>query len=47
MRTGKKLVITIVCKKYGKIVCGCSITLVIVQFSFLFFNPPISAIQLP
>ena len=47
MRTNKKLAITTVCKKYGKIVCGRNITLAIVQFSFfLFFNPPISAIQL-
>ena len=49
MRTSKKLVITTVCKKYGKIMCGCSITLAIVQFFFFFFffNPPILAIQLP
>ena len=48
MRTSKKFAITIVCKKYGKIVCGRSITLATVQFSFfLFFNTPILAIQLP
>ena len=27
MRTNKKLAITTVCKKYGKIACGRSITL--------------------
>ena len=45
MRANKKLAITTICKKYGKIVCGPSITLATVQFSF--FNPPILAIQLP
>ena len=34
MRTNKKLAITTVCKKYGKIACGRSITLATVQFSF-------------
>ena len=33
----KKLVITTVCKKYGKIVCGRSITLAIVFFFLIFF----------
>ena len=48
MRTDKELAITTICKKYGKIVCDRNITLATVQFSFfLFFNPPISAIQLP
>ena len=46
MRTSKKLVITTVSKKYGKIVCGLRITLTTVQFPF-FFNPPILTIQLP
>ena len=48
MRNSKKLVITTVCKKYGKIVCGRSIALAIVFFFFnIFFYLPISAIQLP
>ena len=49
MRTSKKLAITTVCKKYCKIVCGHSITLAIVFFSFFsfLFNPPILVIQLP
>ena len=47
MRANKKLAITTVCKKYGKIVCGLSIygkivcglsiTLATVQFSFFLF----------
>ena len=37
MRTNKKFTITTVCKKYGKITCGRSITLVTVQFSFFLF----------
>ena len=46
MRNSKKLVITTVCKKYGKIACGRSITLATVLFfSFSFFNLPILAIQ--
>ena len=45
MRTSKKLDITTVCKNYGKIVRGLSITLGIFFF-FFFFNPPISTIQL-
>ena len=43
----KKFVITTVCKKYGKIVCGCSITLATVFFFNIFFYLPILAIQLP
>ena len=37
MRANKKLAITTICKKYGKIVCGPSITLATVQFSFFLF----------
>ena len=37
MRTSKKLAITRVCKKYGKIVRGLRTTLGTIKFSFLFF----------
>ena len=38
MKTSKKLVITTVCKKKGKIVCGRSITLATIQIFFFFGN---------
>ena len=39
MKTSKKLVITTVCKKNGKIVCGRSITLATIEFFFFWAIP--------
>ena len=41
MKTCKKLVITTVCKKNGKIVCGRSITLATIQIFFFFWAIPL------